>query len=156
MKKRLRFLAMVTLIGVFALAPAAMANQSNVGCGLGTMMFAGNMDSTLFQVFAATTNGSSGNQTFGISSGTLECAKPASFVKNERLEEFVASNMDSIATDMAAGSGESLDTLAELMGVSADQKPGFFAKLQQNFGTIFSSSDVQSAEVIDNIVKVTS
>jgi hypothetical protein len=133
----------------------AYADRGNVGCGLGTTIMAGKMDSTLMQVFAVTTNGTSGNQTFGITSGTLECSQPSSFVNNERLIEFVASNMDSLAVDMAAGSGESLDTLAELMGVSDSSRDGFYAKLQQNFNNIFTSSAVQSGEVIDNIIKVT-
>jgi len=102
------------------------------------------------QVFAATTNGTSGNQTFGITSGTLGCAKPAKFVSNERANEFVAENMDALALDISNGQGEALSTLATLLNIS---NPDTFASiLQENFNSIYSSENVSSADVIDNIV----
>ncbi len=128
------------------------AQAHNAGCGLGTEII-GNSDSVMMQAFAATTNGSSGNQTFGITSGTSGCAKPANFVSND-LHEFVAGNMDSLAQDMAQGKGESMETLAELMKVSAQDKPAFFASMQRNFNQIFTNETVTSAQVIDNMVAV--
>ena len=56
------------LIGAMAALPVVgfAAGENNVGCGLGTKLFDG--DSGLApQVLAATTNGTLGNQTFGIS-----------------------------------------------------------------------------------------
>lgn len=151
-----KFVLVGSLVFLMAFGVAiADAAQDNTGCGLGAMLFKGKDDSVLMQVFAVTTNGTSGNQTFGITTGTLECEKPASFVRNERLNEFVAANMDSLAQDIAAGSGESLDTLAELMEVPAAERAHFYATLQTNFSSIFSSPDVQSAQVIDKIAKVT-
>ena len=44
------------------------AKYGPAGCGLGSMIF--DPDSGFTQIFAATTNGTSGNQTFGISTGT--------------------------------------------------------------------------------------
>ena len=38
------------------------------------------------------------------------------------LNEFVASNIDSLAKDIAAGRGGVTDTMAELMGISADRR----------------------------------
>ncbi len=61
--------------------------------------------------------------------------------------------METLAQDMATGSGESLVTLAELMEVPAEKRGAFYASLQSNFTKIYTSSDVQSAEVIDNISK---
>lgn len=147
------------MVGVLALSlvligfSAAFAAESNVGCGLGDLLF-GDPDSTLLQAFEATTNGSSGNQTFGVTSGTSNCEKPSKFVSNEKLQEFVASNMDSIAQDIASGSGESLETVAELMGVPAADRVAFGQKLQANFSSIYTSADVTSAQVIDNIAAV--
>lgn len=153
--KRIFVVGLLVLMLTFTVS-FAYADQNNTGCGLGTLVFKGNMDSTLMQILAVTTNGTSGNQTFGITSGTLECNQPKGFVSNDRLIEFVASNMDSIAVDIAAGSGESLDTLAELMEVNDSGRDGFYTKLQQNFDNIFTSSDVQSGEVIDNIIRIAS
>ena len=122
---------------------------SNTGCGLGSMVWDGNADTTLFQVFEATTNATSGNQTFGITSGTLGCDQPSSFVVNERLQEFAGANMDSLARDIAMGQGESLSTLAELMEISNQDQ--FASTLQANFDTIFVTGTESSAVVLDRI-----
>ena len=131
----------------------AFATDSNTGCGLGDMIF-GDPDSTVLLSFEATTNGTSGNQTFGITSGTSNCQKPAKFVQNDRLQQFVAQNMDSIASDIAMGGGESLDTVTELMEVPSSQRAELSSALQANFTKIYPSADVTSAQVIDNIAAV--
>ena len=66
------------------------------------------------------THSYSGSQTFGITSGTLECEQPAKIAATEKLMEFVYANMDNQASDIASGKGESLDTLAELMSVPSE------------------------------------
>jgi hypothetical protein len=128
-------------------------SNRNSGCGLGSMIFQ-NQNSVLQQILAATTNGTSGNQTFGISSGTSNCDQPSNWVQNERLNRFVAENMDSLAGDIAQGQGEYLYTLATLMEVPQDQRPDFYSTLQTNFTNIYTSEDVNSADVIDNIRSV--
>ncbi|MDD2366626.1 MAG: DUF3015 family protein [Desulfuromonadaceae bacterium] len=136
---------------------SAFAGQAavNTGCGLGTMLWENKADSSiLFQSFQATTNGSSGAQTFGISSGTSNCQKPSKFAKSEKLIHFVEANMDSLAQDIAMGRGESLDTFAEMLGIEPGETASFNAKLQANFGKIFTSENIVLAEVIDNTVDV--
>lgn len=135
-------------------APAfAGQAQNNTGCGLGTILWENKADgSILFQVLQATTNGTSGNQTFGITSGTLGCEKPASFASNERLIDFASANLDTLARDIAMGQGESLDTLAELMEIS--DRDQFASTLQQNFDQIFVSGTETSAQVIDRIASL--
>ena len=103
------------------------------------------------QVLAATTNGTSGNQTFGITSGTLNCSQPASIASNDKINTFVADNMDSLAMDISAGQGETLNTLASLMNVK--DKNLFSKKLQANFSNIYANENVDSAFVIDSIAK---
>ena len=144
--KKLLFIATTTAL----MTTASFAN-ANTGCGLGNQVIT-NQDSVLMQVFAATTNGTSGNQTFGITSGTSGCAKPAKFVSNDRANEFVAGNMDALALDISNGQGEALTTLATLLNIS---NPDTFASvLQSNFDKIYTSSKVSSADVIDNIVSL--
>jgi len=65
-------------VGMFALFIVGSAGSAHAqpygmaGCGLGSIAF-GN-DQTMFkQVLAATTNGTFGTQTFGITSGTSNC-----------------------------------------------------------------------------------
>ena len=130
----------------------SQAMAENTGCGLGTEIL-GEQDSILMQSLAVTTNGSSGNQTFGITSGTLGCEKPSKFVSNE-MNEFVGGNMDMLAQDMSQGKGEALESLAELMQMEGAEKSAMFVALQQNFDKIFTDANVSSAQVIDNMYAV--
>lgn len=139
----------ITLVAALGLTTAVYANQ-NTGCGLGSMVIK-DQSTTVLQVLAATTNGTSGNQTFGISSGTSNCSKPNNFVSNDKLNKFVEDNMDELALDISAGKGETLETVAKLMEVENNSE--FSAKLQADFSNIYASADVTSANVIDSIAK---
>ncbi|QSV46185.1 DUF3015 family protein [Geobacter benzoatilyticus] len=151
--KRIILAAAITV--VTASSVFAAGGKANTGCGLGTVLWAGRADgSILSQAFQATTNQTFGNQTFGITSGTLECGTPGKAVQNERLNHFVRANMDNLALDIAQGHGESLDAFAELLQVPAEKRPGFYAALQSNFSSVFTSENVVVAEVIDNAVAV--
>lgn len=149
-------LSLAFIVGLAAIPGSANAQSNfdaNTGCGLGTMAIKEG-DSVLLQILAVTTNQILGNQTFGISSGTLGCKQPSRVVQDERLQRFVAENMDSIAHDIASGGGESLDTLSELMSVPSEKRAEFYASLQTNFKKIYASEGVQSADVIDNIASI--
>jgi len=139
---------LISVIAVLALGTIGMANvNSQTGCGLGSMIIKD--DSTAIMLaLQATTNGISGNQTFGITSGTLGCKK-TEFVMNEMAEEFVASNMDILAKEIAIGHGESINTLAELLHV--EDTATFSASLQTNYNAIYTSQKVQMSDVLDNI-----
>lgn len=135
---------------VICLSTAVWADQKNYGCGLGSMVFQGN-DGLVSQTFAATTNGTFGNQTFGITSGTSNCEQFKTFASNEKLNVFVAENMDSIAKDIAQGHGEYLDTFAGLIGVPDVKRPELYAMLQANFSQIYTSDAVSYLDVLRNI-----
>jgi len=151
----MRKMLCIVVVSVLSCSLAYAASpRENCGCGLGTMLFENN-DGLLSQTAAATTNGLLGNQTFGISSGTLECNQPAELYAREQLQKFVAANMDSVAKDIARGNGESLDTLAELMQVPVEERDTFNTQLQKNFDHIFTSAQVTEVEVIQNIITVT-
>ena len=142
-----KILSALTILG---LSCSLYANNTNTGCGLGSIVIK-NQNSSVLQALAATTNGTSGNQTFGITSGTSNCNKPSNFVSNDKLNQFVNENMDELAMDISAGKGETLNTVAALMNV--ENKEDFASKLQANFSDIYTSEKVSSAEVIDNIAK---
>jgi len=139
---------LLSAVAVVTLATTAFAGvQNQTGCGLGSQLIKD--DSTVVMLsLQATTNGTSGNQTFGITSGTSGCKK-TKFVMNERAEEFVASNMDQLAKEIAKGQGESIDTLAELLNV--EDKAAFSASLQKNYNSIYTSQKVEMNDVLDNI-----
>jgi len=139
---------LVSVVAFVALSTSAVATpNSQTGCGLGSMVIKDN-SSAVMLALQATTNGTSGNQTFGITSGTSGCKK-VKLVMNERAEEFVASNMDILAKEIAVGHGESIDTLAELLEVQ--DVATFSASLQSNYNSIYTSQKVEMNDVLDNI-----
>ncbi len=146
--------AVLLSVFVSGIASAGPELRKNCGCGIGSMLFENN-EGLMSQTAAATTNGLFGNQTFGISSGTLDCKQPAQFYGREMLHRFVAENMDNLAKDIARGHGESLDTLAILLNIPAEQRTDFNTRLQANFAHIFTSPQVTEVEVVNHIIAVT-
>ncbi len=125
----------------------ANAAPNNVGCGWGSMVFDGKKG-VAEQVLAATTNGTFGNQTFGITSGTAGCARDGVVQKYAAADAFTGANMEKLARDMSVGQGEALETMADLMGIAEEHKPAFFKSSKDNFAKIFSSENVTSEEVL--------
>ena len=115
------------LVALLLIAPVsvAMAARDNVGCGLGSQLFDGKSGKGP-QVLAVTTNGTFGNQTFGISSGTLGCQEGGVVTASAAVNMFVGSNMEGLSRDMAVGKGESLESLAQLMGIEAADRSSFY------------------------------
>ena len=140
---------------VIGFSSALFADQKNYGCGLGSLAWEGN-DGLISQVSAATTNGTFGTQTFGITSGTSNCTQYSEWTSNEKVNVFVADNMDSLAKDIAKGKGEHLDTLASLMNVPQKDRTAFSSKLQKNFTRIYTSESVSPTDVVRNIEAVIS
>jgi hypothetical protein len=140
----------VTFAGIGFTAP-----KENVGCGLGYIVFKGK-DGLLSQTCAATTNGTFGNQTFGITSGTSECDQFSTWAANEKVNKFVADNMDNLAVDIARGQGEYLNTLAVLMEVPETERASFYLTLQTHFSDIYTSDSVTHTDLIRNIETVVS
>lgn len=133
-------------------APMSAFADTGPGCGWGAMIFEGK-DGLGPNVLAATTNGTFGNQTFGMTTGTAGCdaSKP---VTTSAADDFLDSNIEKIAKDMATGQGESLETLASLLGISDSEKTHFFSVTQKNFSTIFSKPDNTSKEVLNSLKTV--
>ncbi|MCK4739248.1 MAG: DUF3015 family protein [Deltaproteobacteria bacterium] len=156
MKKYLIVLALAVFVFTFGVndSEAAAKAQMNTGCGLGSTLIEGN-DSLLAQLGITFLNGICGNQTFGITLGTSGCKKFTSVASTET-QNFVAKNMEGLAKDIAMGSGESLDTLAELLAVPAAERVEFNSTLQASFSDIFTSESVEAGDVFDNIVTLIS
>src|SRR5512138_3573817 len=97
----------------------------DIGCGLGTQIWTGSKG-TVPKLLGATTNGSFGSQTFGITSGTLGCHRSGTVTADAKVQIFTGTNLDRLARDMAQGGGETLDAFATLIGIRADDKAAFF------------------------------
>ena len=128
--------------------------DKNCGCGLGSKVFK-DKDSMMFQVLASLGNSVLFfNQAFGITFGTFGCEQPITMVQNERLDRFVTDNMDLLAREIAMGSGESLQTVAELLAVPHENEPRFFQALQSNFAAVFPSTSVTHNEVVQALERI--
>jgi hypothetical protein len=153
MKKAIIVGSVLVALLVVASGTVWAVDQKNTGCGLGSMVFEG-QNGLMSQTFAATTNGTSGNQTFGITSGTSNCERFKSFAYTEKLNTFVADNMDNLARDIARGNGEYVNTLAVLMDVPEIQRASFRTGLQSHFSAIYTSDKISHLEVVKNIINV--
>lgn len=137
--------------GIFIATLFAMGSTSavadNVGsCGWGSKMFDG-QSGIAPQVLAVTTNGTFGNQTFGISSGTSGCTQDGTVTSTWKTAMFIDGNKHALARDAAAGHGETLDVLAELIGVDAADQANFNRVARENFARIFPGNEVTAVEI---------
>lgn len=137
-------------VALLAFVPA-VSSADNVGqCGWGSKLMEGNKGIAP-QVLAVTTNGTFGNQTFAISSGTSGCTQDGVVTSSWKTVLFIEENRNKLARDMSSGSGEALDSLAALIGVEQQDQDLFRTAAKDGFGRIFSRSDVSSGEVLASL-----
>lgn len=144
------------LIGslIMGASTLAFADNSGPGCGWGSMLFEGS-SGTPSHVVAATTNGTSGNNTFGMTSGTNGC-DTSKTLDYKGTSAVVFHNMDRLSNDIAKGEGEILDTVASVMGIESADVPTFKRVLHENFDTLYPTSEVTSEQVVNAIITVMS
>jgi hypothetical protein len=143
------------ILGALIVAAPTVALAHPAGCGLGTAVIFKAPGSWVEHVLAATTNGTSGNQTFGMTSGTLGC-EAAGGPLASGVDYFIDENIDLIAMESATGQGETIDALAELIGIEDADKRAFRLSMQTNFDSMFPSDETSSAQVYDAIVDIMS
>jgi Protein of unknown function (DUF3015) len=135
---------------VLMVTPTWAGNYGMAGCGLGSLAFANEKDKAS-QIFASTTNGTSGSQTFGISSETSECTTDGT-IKSERAQEaFAEVNFDSLAQEMAKGQGEHLTAFAHLLGCPESGLSEFGHLTQRNYTQIFSRDPMTPLDLVDAV-----
>jgi hypothetical protein len=130
-------------------------NNQNIGCGWGTILF-GDKETKIPQILGATTNGTFGNQTFGISSETMGCTTKGGWVNNEKKAAVYAEvNLQKLSKEMAQGGGEYLSAFAVLMGCQdRASKQAFFKLSQQKYESIFTTASIDSATMLRNLKTV--
>ncbi|MBU3055577.1 MULTISPECIES: DUF3015 domain-containing protein [Pseudomonas] len=134
---------LMSMASVAAHADAAGGN----GCGWGNMLFEGQRG-LIPHLLATTTNGTSGNATFGMTSGTNGCDTNVKLGYGGRSILAMNGMLDNIAEDMALGQGEALDAYATLLGIEQADRAHFAKVTQENFDRIFSSPDVTGEQVL--------
>lgn len=151
MFQRTAFILITCSVLVLQAAGAGAAGNpdNGPGCGLGKLawMDYGGQKQIAPQVMMATTNGTFGSQTFGISSGTSGCTNDGVIIKNKHMN--MASRVfESLAQEMAQGQGEHLASLAALLGVSEEAQPEFFALVQEKYTILVGSDDTTAVTML--------
>jgi hypothetical protein len=134
---------------VISAVPAfAFAQQNNIGsCGWGSKLFDG-QSGLAPQVLGATTNQTSGNQTFAITTGTSGCTQDGVVKSTWKTAMFIDGNKDRLARDMSIGNGETLDSLAHLIGVREEDRAVFSRVMQANVSVIFPAGSSTDDSVV--------
>lgn len=139
-----KFMYVAATAAILSMAPAAFAYDST-GCGLGSMIWKGQSGPGP-QILAVTTNGTFGTQTFGITSGSMGCDPNGTISggTGKMLFVFLENNMDQYALDSSRGEGETLQTIAGILGVS-EEKVAQVSK--DNFNILFPDQNVEVLHV---------
>ncbi|MEY1662950.1 DUF3015 domain-containing protein [Isoalcanivorax beigongshangi] len=146
-----RILLATALLG--ASVSASAVAPGGPGCGWGNMLFEGN-NGLPMHLLASLVNGTSGNATFGMTTGTNGCDTSGNLTYSGKSLLAMNGVLEEVARDVAMGEGEALTALSVAMGVEATDRGHFNAVLHNNFDSIFTSENVTAAEVMANIESV--
>jgi len=125
---------MKLLITLFVFVAGSMTLAAEIGpagCGLGNVLMGAES-----QILASTTNGTSGNQTFGITSGTSNCVDGQ---RMAQLNNFVESNKVALTKEAARGEGETLTGMTQVIGCKTE----FTSAVKSHYKQIFSTDNSQ-------------
>jgi len=146
---------LLAIVGTLLFSSSALAaGYGDAGCGLGSLLFGD--QSGPVQILAATTNGTSINQAFGITSGTSNCDAKGIVLAEQKQESFAANNFSGLAKEMATGDGEQLTALAGLLGCPMVQQTRFNTVTQKNYAAIFASDTTTPSEMLTAVKTVMS
>src|SRR3989449_8923079 len=150
MSKKVIMLSIAVLFGMQAGLALAANPDTGPGCGLGKLAWSdyAHQKNIGPQVLMATTNGTFGSQTFGISTGTSGCTNDGKLWAEYKVTMFAEINFDNLSQEMAQGHGEHLASLATLMGVPVDQQPAFFALTQEQYTSLIQSGETAPVAMI--------
>lgn len=150
MRKLLVLACGAVFVGIPAVAFSAGNPDSGPGCGLGKLAWADfkNQKNIAPQVMMATTNGTFGSQTFGISSGTSGCTNDGKVWAEHKVNMFAAINFENLSQEMAQGKGEHLASLATLMGVAAEHQAEFFTMMQEKYTSLVQAGETSPVAMV--------
>ena len=120
------------------------------GCGWGNLLFEGSSGLPA-HLLATIVNGTSGNATFGMTSGTNGCDTGGTLTYSGNSLLAMNGVLEEVAQDMAVGQGEALTALTVAMQIDASDRDHFNSVMHENFAQIFTRDDVSSGEVMENI-----
>ncbi len=148
--KKVLMLSVAVLFGLQAGMAMAANPDTGPGCGLGKLAWGDykGQKEIAPQVLMATTNGTFGSQTFGISSGTSGCTNDGKVMGEHKTTMFASINFEALSAEMAQGRGEHLASLATLMGVSAEHQAEFFAMTQERYTSLVKAGEASPVALV--------
>lgn len=151
MMKKLVMLSVAVLFVGTQVGLAMAANpDTGPGCGLGKLAWGDykGQKEIAPQVLMATTNGTFGSQTFGISTGTSGCTNDGKVMGQSKTVMFAEMNFENLSQEMAQGHGEHLASMATLMGVPADHQAEFFALTQERYTSLVKAGEASPVAMV--------
>ncbi len=146
MKKALIGAAMLSVSSAsFAVAPGGD------DCGWGNLLFEGK-SGLPYHLLASIVNGTSGNATFGMTSGTNGCEVDGDLTYGG--ESMISAVMDEFSEDVARGEGEALNAVAVTLNVGLQDRAHFAAVMHQHFTQLFPNAGVTAAEVTSQVLAI--
>lgn len=140
------------VVGIVALAvlPSMAFAEAPGGpdCGWGNMLFKGNSGLGP-HLGASLTNGTSGNATFGMSSGTNGCSPNGTLTYGGI--SLLAQVMDEFSEDVARGEGDAMNAVALTLGIEVKDRAAFARLTHDNFSALFPNESVTAEEVMASI-----
>ena len=139
------------ITGLILLSASSVANAGAAGgsgCGWGQALFEG-QSGKASHILGLTTNGTSGNNTFGVTTGTNGCSSDGTLSYGG--QSVVSSIMNEFSEDVARGDGDALNTVAVVYGVEQQDRETFAIVMHENFAVLFPNEDVTADEMMASI-----
>lgn len=142
----------IGLCCAFALGSSSMAfaTEKGSGCGIGKEIMAGKSGKGA-NLVAAILNIYITNNTFFMTTGILGCDTTQTVQNEQQGETFVARNMDTLAVEMAQGTGDHLAALASILGVAEADKAAFYSLAKDQYEPLFSATGTTPATVLTTL-----
>ena len=155
--RRSKTIGQFSLLAVISLISPVAYAEDNVGsCGWGSKLFEGDKG-VAPQVLAVTTNGFTGSQTVGISSGTSGCTRNGVVRSNWHSVQYIEENKTRLAEDISRGNGDSLDGLATVLGITEAPTRALFKRQSQlHFAEVFPATNATGETIAANLKRVMS
>jgi len=150
MVKKVLLLSVAAMFSMQAGLAMAANPDTGPGCGLGKLAWGDykGQKEIAPQVMMATTNGTFGSTTFGISSGTSGCTNDGKVMSENKATMFAEMNFENLSQEMAQGQGEHLASMATLMGVPADHQAEFFALTQERYTSLVRAGEASPVAMV--------
>ena len=132
----------VVLLLVFLASSLAFAEDKSDGCGLGWQV---TKKMSMVATTTRTTTNSIIPNTFGMTSGTLGCARHSVVLKDKAPQHFVEANYETLLVEMSMGQGEALQAFSQVLG--CDSK-ALGQMVQENYSAIVPRAGVTPSEIL--------